>query len=187
MGRPQRIEPKLFTDFCLAARGRPDPPWRSIASRIDFDFVRQEVAELYRSVGNPSVDPAVLLEALAQHEQNTGEATEVATADNGYGTAEVHKGFAPRCRDGNRDRRPVSPATQRAWHSPFAQLDFPLAGAGGSPTGCSPLGGSGSRTLAAVPTFCLRIPAGRKAWRGARMHQSPVAAPAGPCEAGFCA
>jgi transposase len=62
MGRAQRREPRLFyTDFNLDRRVPPEHPLRRIARRIDFSFVRDEVAQLYGDVGNPSVDPAVLL------------------------------------------------------------------------------------------------------------------------------
>jgi IS5 family transposase len=65
MGPRQRIEPKLFyTGLNLNDRVRPDHPLRAIAARIDFDFVRQEVAGSYGQVGNPSVDPAVLLKLM---------------------------------------------------------------------------------------------------------------------------
>jgi transposase len=65
MGRQQRIEPKLFYGgLNLNERIRPDHPLRAIARQIDFDFVRGEVAGTYGDVGNPSVDPAVVLKLM---------------------------------------------------------------------------------------------------------------------------
>ena len=62
MGPNQRREPRLFyTDFNLDRRVPPDHPLRRVAERINFDFVRAEVASLYGERGNPSVDPAALL------------------------------------------------------------------------------------------------------------------------------
>jgi len=62
MGRAQSRKPRLFyTDFNLDRRVPAEHPLRRIAQRIDFDFVRDEVTHLYGDVGNPSVDPAVLL------------------------------------------------------------------------------------------------------------------------------
>ena len=64
MGPAQRMQPKLFyTGFSLEDRLRADHPLRAIAAAIDFDFVRQEVADRYGQVGNPSVDPTVVLKA----------------------------------------------------------------------------------------------------------------------------
>ncbi len=62
MGPEQRREPRLFyTDFSLDRRVPADHPLRRVAERIDFGFVRKEVASLYGERGNPSIDPAVLL------------------------------------------------------------------------------------------------------------------------------
>ena len=60
MGPRQRIEPKLFhANIRLNDRLRADHPLRAVAAQIDFGFVRQEVADLYGDVGNPSAAPAV--------------------------------------------------------------------------------------------------------------------------------
>jgi IS5 family transposase len=65
MGPAQRRQPKLFyTAVNLEDRLRPDHPLRAIGAMIDFDFVRQEVADRYGNVGNPSVDPAVVLKLM---------------------------------------------------------------------------------------------------------------------------
>lgn len=65
MGRRQRIEGKLFyTDLRLDSRVRPDNPLRQIRATIDFDFARAVVQPLYGTVGNPSVDPAVLMKLM---------------------------------------------------------------------------------------------------------------------------
>ncbi len=65
MGQPQSIEPKLFyTNFNLSDRIRQDHPLRAIAAKVDFNFVRSEVAGTYGQVGNPSVDPAVVLKLM---------------------------------------------------------------------------------------------------------------------------
>jgi len=65
MGRPQRTEGKLFyTNLSLESRVRADNPLRAIQVAIDFDFVRPLVKPLYGSVGNPSVDPAVVMKLM---------------------------------------------------------------------------------------------------------------------------
>lgn len=65
MGRPQRIEPKLFySNLSLDSRVRQDNPLRQIKALIDFDFVRAAVKPLYGRRGNPSVDPVVLMKLM---------------------------------------------------------------------------------------------------------------------------
>jgi transposase len=65
MGQAQQLQPKLFyTDFSLERRISCDHPLRKIKQLIDFDFVRAEVGQLYGTVGNPSVDPAVILKLM---------------------------------------------------------------------------------------------------------------------------
>jgi transposase len=62
MGPEQHPEPKLFyTNLSLERRVPPEHALRRIRREIDFSFVRAEVAPLYGTRGNPSVDPAVLL------------------------------------------------------------------------------------------------------------------------------
>jgi IS5 family transposase len=65
MGPQQRIEAKLFyAGLNLNNRIGQDHPLRAIAGQIDFGFVRAEVADLYGGVGNPSVDPSVVLKLM---------------------------------------------------------------------------------------------------------------------------
>ena len=65
MGRRQRIQTKLFyTNLSLDGRVRADNPLRQVKAAIDFDFVRAAVKPLYGAVGNPSVDPAVLMKLM---------------------------------------------------------------------------------------------------------------------------
>lgn len=65
MGRRQRVEAKLFySNITLDSRVRADNPLRQIKAAIDFDFVRAAVKPLYGGVGNPSVDPAVLMKLM---------------------------------------------------------------------------------------------------------------------------
>jgi transposase len=65
MGRPQKAEGKLFyTHLSLESRVRADNPLRAIQAAIDFDFVRPLVKPLYGTVGNPSVDPAVVMKLM---------------------------------------------------------------------------------------------------------------------------
>jgi transposase len=48
----------------LDKRVRPDNPLRRIAEKIDFTFVRQEVAGFYGKNGNESVDPVIILKMM---------------------------------------------------------------------------------------------------------------------------
>lgn len=65
MGPAQQREDKLFyVGITLDARVPDDHPLRRIAAAVDFNFARREVAALYGSRGNPSVDPAVLLKLM---------------------------------------------------------------------------------------------------------------------------
>ena len=65
MGKAKKLQPKLFyTGFSLEGRIVADHPLRRIRRLVDFDFVRGEVAELYGGVGNPSVDPAVIIKLM---------------------------------------------------------------------------------------------------------------------------
>jgi transposase len=48
----------------LDKRVRPDHPLRRIQQAVDFSFVRAEVAALYGTNGNESVDPAVILKMM---------------------------------------------------------------------------------------------------------------------------
>jgi hypothetical protein len=54
----QSGERELFSyAINLEKRVRSDHPLRRIAAAIDFQFVREEVAQCYGSKGNVSVDP----------------------------------------------------------------------------------------------------------------------------------
>jgi len=58
MGYQPPVQSQLFcTDFNLDQRVRCDHPLRAIASRIDFDFADQAVADTYGENGNVSVPP----------------------------------------------------------------------------------------------------------------------------------
>ena len=48
----------------LDKRVRPDNPLRRIAEKIDFTFVREEVAKFYGKNGNESVDPVIILKMM---------------------------------------------------------------------------------------------------------------------------
>ena len=48
----------------LDKRVRPDNPLRRIAEKIDFTFIREEVAKFYGKNGNESVDPVILLKMM---------------------------------------------------------------------------------------------------------------------------
>ena len=65
MGKFQTLQPKLFyTGFSLEQRINADDPLRKIKRVIDFNFVRSEVSEHYGTVGNQSVDPAVIMKLM---------------------------------------------------------------------------------------------------------------------------
>src|SRR5688500_18124215 len=48
----------------LDKRVRPENPLRCIAGKIDFTFIRQEVARFYGKKGNESVDPVIILKMI---------------------------------------------------------------------------------------------------------------------------
>jgi transposase len=61
----QRSQESLFSyRINLDKRVRSDHPLRRIQQVVDFTFVRAEVAPLYGSNGNESVDPAVILKMM---------------------------------------------------------------------------------------------------------------------------
>jgi transposase len=65
MGKPNRIEPKLFyPGLSVDRRIPPDYPLRRIKNLIDFTFARAEVEGLYGKNGNESIDPAVILKLM---------------------------------------------------------------------------------------------------------------------------
>ena len=65
MGKQKQVEPKLFYHGVSLSRRIPDDhPLRKIDGLVDFNFIRSKVADLYGKVGNPSVDPAVILKLM---------------------------------------------------------------------------------------------------------------------------
>ena len=65
MGRRQQRQEQLFyTAFSLNERIGPDNRLRRIRDVVDFSFVRPAVEHLYGDVGNPSIDPVVLLKLM---------------------------------------------------------------------------------------------------------------------------
>jgi transposase len=62
MGKLQAADPKLFyTRLNLSERVSAGNPLRAVAEAIDFNWIRQEVGDLYGYNGNESVDPVVVL------------------------------------------------------------------------------------------------------------------------------
>jgi len=65
LGKPKKTEPKLFYHGVSLERRMPsEHPLRKIKQLIDFDFIRSQVADLYGTNGNESVDPAVILKLM---------------------------------------------------------------------------------------------------------------------------
>lgn len=65
MGKPNKVEPKLFYHGLSLDRRIPqDHPLRKVKKFIDFTFVRKEVERLYGKNGNESIDPAVVLKLM---------------------------------------------------------------------------------------------------------------------------
>jgi transposase len=65
MGKPNQSQPKLFYhNVSLESRVPQDHPLRKIEQHIDFKFIRSEVADLYGTRGNQSVDPVVILKFM---------------------------------------------------------------------------------------------------------------------------
>jgi len=65
MGRPKKNHPKLFYhSISLEQRVPKEHPLRAIKQLIDFAFIRSQVADLYGTNGNQSVDPAVILKLM---------------------------------------------------------------------------------------------------------------------------
>ena len=65
LGKPKKTEPKLFYHGVSLERRMPNEhPLRKIKQLIDFDFIRSQVADLYGTNGNESVDPAVILKLM---------------------------------------------------------------------------------------------------------------------------
>ena len=65
MGREPRKQPSLFyTRFNLDQRIRPEHPLRAISQIIDFEFIYDEVRDVYGHNGNVSVPPPVILKMM---------------------------------------------------------------------------------------------------------------------------
>ncbi len=65
MGKPNQLEPKLFYHGVSLDRRIPqNHPLRKIEQHINFDFIRSQVAGLYGTRGQQSVDPAVILKLM---------------------------------------------------------------------------------------------------------------------------
>ena len=65
MGKPNKVEPKLFYHgLSLERRIGQDHPLRKVKKLIDFTFVRKEVECLYGKNGNESADPAVVMKLM---------------------------------------------------------------------------------------------------------------------------
>ncbi len=65
MGKPNQLEPKLFYHGVSLDRRMPqEHPLRKIEQIVNFNFIRSKVADLYGTVGNESVDPAVILKLM---------------------------------------------------------------------------------------------------------------------------
>ena len=65
LGKLKKTEPKLFYHGVSLERRVPkEHPLRKIKQLLDFDFIRSQVADLYGTNGNQSVDPAVILKLM---------------------------------------------------------------------------------------------------------------------------
>ena len=65
LGKPKKTEPKLFYHGVSLERRMPsEHPLRKIKHLVDFDFIRSQVADLYGTNGNQSVDPAIILKLM---------------------------------------------------------------------------------------------------------------------------
>ena len=65
MGYQNKGEQKLFHyGINLEDRIRKNHPLRKIKEIIDFDFIKEEVKNLYGYNGNESIDPSVILRMM---------------------------------------------------------------------------------------------------------------------------
>lgn len=65
MGRQKRVQNKLFyTKLNLEQRIRSNHILRKVSKYIDFDFVYNEVKNIYGANGNVSVPPPVILKMM---------------------------------------------------------------------------------------------------------------------------
>lgn len=64
MGKHDEQKELFSYQIDLDKRVRPEHPLRAIAEKIDFTFVREEVAKFYGRKGNISVDPVIILKMM---------------------------------------------------------------------------------------------------------------------------
>lgn len=64
MGRHEPQKDLFSYHIDLDKRVRPENPLRRIAEKIDFSFIRKEVAKFYGKKGNESVDPVIILKMM---------------------------------------------------------------------------------------------------------------------------
>jgi len=64
MGRDKPPQPSLFYRFNLEQRVPADHALRKVAGLVDFEFIYEQVEDLYGGVGNPSVPPPVVLKLM---------------------------------------------------------------------------------------------------------------------------
>ena len=64
MGTNENQDSFFTYNVNLDKRVRADNPLRKVKEFIDFSFVREEVRQYYGDVGNPSVDPEVVLKMM---------------------------------------------------------------------------------------------------------------------------
>lgn len=64
MGKHDEQKDLFSYQINLDKRVRPDHPLRAVAAKIDFSFVREEVARCYGNNGNVSVDPVIILKMM---------------------------------------------------------------------------------------------------------------------------
>src|SRR5688572_4488608 len=64
MGKHDEQKELFSYNINLDKRVRPDHPLRAVATKIDFSFVREEVAKCYGNNGNVSVDPVIILKMM---------------------------------------------------------------------------------------------------------------------------
>lgn len=64
MGRQEPQKDLFSYHIDLDRRIRPENPLRRIAEKIDFAFIRPEVAKFYGKKGNESIDPVIILKMM---------------------------------------------------------------------------------------------------------------------------
>jgi transposase len=64
MGRHEPQKDLFSYRIDLDKRIRPENPLRQVDEKIDFTFIREEVAKFYGKKGNESVDPVIILKMM---------------------------------------------------------------------------------------------------------------------------